>query len=123
MLPQPIESRVESLENRVTELEQLPARNGGLESQIQQLRTEMHVEFSAVRTELRAEISGQGTSLRAEIAEQGTSLRGEIASLSARIDEQGTHMRVLHEEVISRIALVQEAVSPQPRRPRKKQRP
>lgn len=90
--PQPLESRVESLEKRVTQLEQLPARIDGLESQIQQLRTEMHDEFSAVRKELGAQISAQGT-----------------------------QMRVLHGEVISRIALLQEGL-PTPRRKRSRGR-
>ncbi len=53
MAPQPLETRVESLEQRVTRLEELPGGMDRLESQIVQLRTEMHDEFSAVREEIR----------------------------------------------------------------------
>ena len=131
MAPQPLESRVESRKHRVTQLEQLPARIDNLTSQVQQLGTEMRAEFSAVRGELRGEIAGQGTSLRAAMAEQGKSLRAEIADQGAsllaaiaeqgaRIDAQGTYMRVLHEEVLARIALMQNGRSSQSRRPRKK---
>jgi hypothetical protein len=93
MAAQTLASRVESLESRVTRLEELPGRIDGLTSQISQLRAEMRAEFSAVR---------------AEIAEQGTSL--------------ATRMRVLHEEVIGRIALLQEGLTRDPRRPRRKSR-
>ena len=75
----------------MTQLEQLPARIDNLTLQVQQLRTEMRDEFSAVRSEM----AEQGTSLRAEIAKQ-TELLG------ARIDAQGTYMRVLHEKVLAR---------------------
>jgi cell division protein FtsB len=99
MPPQPLESRVESLEHRVSQLEQLRGRIDDLTSQISQLRTEMRAEFSAVR---------------GEIGEQGQSLRAEIGALA-------THMRVLHEDVISRFARLEEGWSGTPRRrPRKK---
>lgn len=103
------ESRVDSLEIRMTQLEQLPARIDNLASQVVQLRTEMRSEFSTVR----GEIAEQGKTLRGEIAEQGK-------ALSAKIDDQGTQMRVLHEEVIGRIALLQEGWSTPSRKPRKK---
>jgi len=89
---QTLENRVEQLEARVAKLEQLPDRIDGLASQIVQLRTEMHGEFSAVRTEIREEI---------------------------RLGDEETrrYMRVLHEEVISRIATIQEGqVDSRPRR-------
>jgi hypothetical protein len=54
MTPQPIESRVENLEDRVTRLEELPGRVDRLELHIVQLRSEMHAEFSDVRAEIRA---------------------------------------------------------------------
>ena len=94
MPPQPIESRVTTLERRVTELEQLPGRIDDLTSQVSQLRTEMRDEFSAVR---------------AEIAEQG-------AASAARDEAIGIRMRVLHEDVISRFALLQEGLPPRPKR-------
>ena len=85
MPPQTLESRIENLEHRVTELEQLPGKIDALTSQVSQLRTKMDAEFSAVR---------------AEIAERAT----------------GSEMRALHEDVISRIALLQEGLVRRPTR-------
>lgn len=90
MSPQTLTNRVEILERKVEGLAELPDRVGALELQVSQLRTEMRGEFSAVRTEMR------------ELNEE---TRHE---LGRRIDELGTHMRVLHEDVISRIALLDE---------------
>ena len=53
MPPQVLVTRVESLETRVTALEQLPARLDDLTSQVVQLRSDMHAEFSALRMEMR----------------------------------------------------------------------
>ena len=90
MPPQPLEFRVDSLERRVTELEQLPGKIDSLTLQVSQLRTKMAAEFSA----LRAEISGFAT---------------------------GSEMRALHDDVISRIALLQEGWAP-PRKPRSRKK-
>ena len=79
------------LEHRVTELEQLPARIDDLTSQVSQLRIKMSAEFSAVRAEL--------------------------SELGDRLD---TRMRVLHEDVIARIALLQDGLTPAKRKSRKK---
>jgi hypothetical protein len=99
MPPQPIESRVTSLEQRMTELEQLPGRIDDLTSQVSQLRTKMDTEFSAVRT---------------EIAEQG-------AASATRDEAIGIQMRVLHEDVISRFALLHDGLPARPnRKPRNK---
>ena len=51
MQPQPLERRVERLEQRVTVLEELPGRIDRLELQFVQLREEMRGEFSALRGE------------------------------------------------------------------------
>ena len=92
----------------MTELEQLPSKVDDVASQISHLRTEMRDEFSAVRRE----IAEQGATLRGEIAEQGATLRGEIAeqgaASAARDEALGIQMRVLHEDVIGRLALLQE---------------
>src|SRR5262245_1735850 len=74
-----LEHRVEILEEKMGELQDVPARLAAVESQIVQIRSEMRSEFSAVRAEMRT-----------------------------MIDETRLEMRVLHEEVISRIALLQE---------------
>ena len=101
MPPQTLQSRVESLEHRLMKLEELPGRIDDLTLEVSQLRTEMSAEFSAVRAEMRAEFSA----LRAEIAERST----------------GSEMRALHEDVISRIALLQEAWAP-PHKPRSRKK-
>lgn len=106
MSPQALESRVRTLQTRVTRLEELPARIDGLTSQILQLRAEMRDEFSAVRTEIAAGF----VAVRSELA----------ADIDGRIDGLATEMRVLHEDVIPRIALLQEAWPKPPRRTRKK---
>jgi len=79
MARETLEKRVANLDRRVTAVEQLPERVAALESQIVQLRGEMRSEFSAVRQEMR--------------------------DLFA---ESGRHARVLHEDVITRIAAIRE---------------
>jgi hypothetical protein len=65
------------------------------------VRTEMRDEFLSVRTEMRDEFSA----VRNERHHESLSLREEI-----RLGDEETrrYMRVLHEEVISRIAMIQE---------------
>ena len=75
---------------RVGALEELPARMAAVESQIVQLRTEMHSEFSAVRQ---------------EIGQLGTTLRQDMRALN---EETRAQMRTLHEEVLDRIAKIGE---------------
>jgi phage host-nuclease inhibitor protein Gam len=99
MPSQTVESRVESLETRVTKLEELPARIDDLTSQVSQLRTEMRDEFSTVRSEMAA----------------------GFAAAKAETDGLAVQMRVLHEDVIARIAMLQEQRSrPTGRKPRKR---
>jgi hypothetical protein len=100
MSPQPLATRVERLEQRMTALEELPARVEALELQIVQLRGEMHGEFAALRIDMRAgdeetrrvlreelgksrdELIGQFRGeLRGEIGELRDDLRGEIGQL------------------------------------------
>ncbi len=100
MPAQIVVSRVEDLETRVTMLEQLPARVDDLTSQASQLRTEMRAELSDVRAEMGAQFSA----VRAEMADQGATL--------------GTQMRVLHEDVIGRLALLQNGYARRKAKPR-----
>ena len=102
MPPQTIANKVDRLEQRVTELERLPDRMSALESQIVQLRTEMRDEFSAVNEQIRA---GDAETRRV---------------LGERIDETNRHMRVLHEDVIGRLAVIQEGLPTAPRKRRGK---
>lgn len=107
MQPQTLDSRVERLETRVTALEQLPARMDAFELQLSQFREEVRAEFSATRAELRDEIrAGDEGVVRA--------LRKEIREVDERIM---TQVRVLHEEVLSRLTMIQDAVPRRRRRP------
>jgi hypothetical protein len=88
MPPQTIEHRVEKLEEQMTTLQQLPARVDALSVQISQTREDMGARFSAAE--------------KALIATEERIL---------------TRVRVLHEDVISRLALIQEG------RPRRRRSP
>ena len=126
MPPQTIENRVDRLEERVAELEKLPERVTAIESQIVQLRTEMRVEFSAVREEIRAgddqtrhvlgeRIEDTRRTLGEQIVETRRVLGEQILETSRvlddRIEESRRYMRVLHEDVIGRLATIQEIQS------------
>ena len=104
MPAQTLESRVERLERRVNRLEQLPDRMAALESQIVLLRSEMHDEFSAIRVEIQSVDEETRRVLRNEIR--------------AGDEETRTLMRVLHEDVISRIAVLGQNRPAQRRRPK-----
>jgi hypothetical protein len=121
MPEQSLTARVENLEKRVALLEELPARMSAVELQIVQLRSEMREQISAVRVGLRTDIMAAcdevRTDLRAEINavcdEVRTDLRAEIR---AGDEETRRYMRVLHEEVLSRLAIIEEG------RPRRRKR-
>jgi uncharacterized coiled-coil protein SlyX len=101
MQPQPLERRVERLEARVTILEELPARVDALTLQVSQLREEMRAEFSAVRDE----ISGLRGEVQAGLSELRDSLHEKLRAV---VDEIMGQTRSLYEDVISRIALIEE---------------
>jgi len=111
MTTQTLAKRVDALEECVTRLEELPARVDALTLQVSQLRDEMRVEFSAVRSEIRTGDENTCRTLRDEIraGDENTcrTLRDEIRAGDARVMEQA---RVLHEDVVSRLALIQEGV-------------
>jgi hypothetical protein len=129
MQPQTLDSRVERLETRVTALEQLPARMDALGLQLSQFRDEVRVEFSATREGLRDEIrSGDEAvirTLREEIRAGDEAvirtLREEIRAgdevvirtlreeIRAGDERILTQARVLHEEVLSRLTVIQDA--------------
>lgn len=90
--------RIGILEQKVELLESLPGRMHAVELQILQLRGEMRDAFSALRAEFRTEIKASSDHLKSE-------LRAEIR---AGDEETRRYMRVLHEEVISRIATIGE---------------
>jgi hypothetical protein len=92
----------------------LPDRVTRVELQLVQLRDEMRAEFSAIRGDV-----GEGLTLaalrddiRAIKEETRRVLREEIR---AGDEETRRYMRMLHEDVIARLAIIQEG-----QRPRKK---
>ena len=88
--PPPLDRRIAVLEEQVNALNELPARVGAVEVQLVDLRRDL-------------------TTLRDEVRSEFGALRGEIRSGD---EETRRQMRVLHEEVISRIALIQEGLAP-----------
>ena len=108
-----IVERVEILERKVETLEQLPARMTALELQILQSREEVRADFSATRAELRAEIRAANAALRnelrAEIRAANDALRDELRSeIRGGEEETRRYMRILHEEVLDRLARLDE---------------
>ena len=99
MPPQTLANRVAILENKMPSLEGLLDRVASLEVQISQFRAEVRMEFSAVREEM---------------GDLGKTLRSEIR---AGDEETRREMRVLHEEVIARIALLDEHLNGRKRSP------
>jgi hypothetical protein len=89
MPPQTIENRVEALELRMMTLDEEGGRIARVESQISQFRSDMHDEFSAFRSEMREEFAAVRTEIRA----------GD--------EETRRFMRVLHEDLVSRIGAIQ----------------
>jgi hypothetical protein len=87
-----LEARMDRLERRVEALEQLPQRMDALAAQIVQLRGEMRSEFSAIRGEIRA---GDEETRRI--------LSKEMREL---FEANETHMRLLHEDLVQRIATI-----------------
>ena len=112
--------RVEILERKVEVLETLPERVTAVELRLVQLRDEMRVEFSATRAEMRAGDEETQRTLRDEIRagdeETRRTLRDEIR---AGDEETRRYMRILYEDLVARISLLQEGRS----RPRKKSDP
>jgi len=120
MAPERLENRIEILERQMGTLEGLPDRVTALESQVLQLRDEMHAEFSALRVEIRGGDEETRQVLRTEIRVLDGQLREEIRAgdeetrrqlreeIRGGDEETRRYMRVLHEDVISRIALLDE---------------
>ena len=80
MQPRSFEERVTMLERQMQDLRELPERMSGLESQILQLRQGTANEFSAIRDDMKADTS-----------------------------ETRLFMRVLYEDVLSRLQALGEA--------------
>ena len=76
------------------ELRELPARVGGVELQILQLREEMQVGFSATRSDLRAEMHGMRDKLLVEIRTGDQATRDFMRML---FEHQQTNLRTIGE--------------------------
>ena len=90
MAQESLEQRMDMLERRVEILERLPDRVTALESQIVLLRDEMRSEFSAMRT-------------RDDEIQRVLTERMEFL-----FDANERHMRMLHEDLVERIARLSE---------------
>lgn len=100
MAGQSVESRVESLERRVTDVEGSQQRWDVLTTQILQLQTEMREGFSAIREEFHR-VGGEFH----RVGEEFNRLREEV---HRDLDALGNQMRVLHEDVIARLKITHE---------------
>ena len=106
MAPQSFAERVLKLEEQMTSLQELPKRIDELALQVSQLRTDMRGEFSAVRSEMATGLAD----VRREMATKAdlATVRGEIKEGD---EETRRQMRVLHEDVISRLTLLREGIA------------
>lgn len=136
MTPQTLAARVERLEERVTLLEQLPARVDALTLEISQLREEMRAEFSAVRIEIRAGDEETRRSLREEIRagdeETRRVLREEIRAgdeetrrvlgleIRESTDRVMSQARALYEDMQAKLLTINESRPSKPRTRRSK---
>ena len=107
MARQVLETRVEGLERRVTNLEQLPERMDRLESQILQLRREMRDEFSAVGAEMATGEEETRRVLREEIGHGNVMI---ITELTEQTEAVRRDAGVLFENALGRIAVVGEGL-------------
>ena len=100
-MPIPLVRRIEILEGDVNALRQLPD------------------QVSAVAAELAA-LRGDFTQLQGDVTQFKRDMRAEFAAVREEIrtgdEETRRQMRVLHEEVISRLALLGEGRKTRPRR-------
>ena len=103
-----LEERMDSLERRVETLERLPERVTALESQIVLLRDEMRSEFSATR----ARDDETRRVLREEIRDGDEETRRVLTErMEFLFDANGRHLRLLHEDLVQRIATINEGRS------------
>jgi len=114
--------RIESIEEQVNTLNELPIRVGALETQIVGMRGDMTILQRDITT-LQKDVTDLQTDVR-DLRRDVTDLQRDVKELRVEMnllrgevregdEETRRQMRVLHKEVISRIALLQEG---QPRR-------
>ena len=107
MQPRSLDDRVTLLENK---MQGLPERVGALETKV----TELTDQFVQVRHEVRGEFSATREELRKEVRDGDNELREEMhalhaiamAEINSAADRSMSQARVLHEEVLARIKLL-----------------
>jgi hypothetical protein len=97
MATQTLAARMDNVEQRVTRLEELPARVDALALQISQLGDEMHGEFSTVRDEIRGGDEETRRTLRDEIRAGDEETRRVLRDEIRGGDEETRH--VLRDEI------------------------
>ena len=111
---------------------------GALRGEMAEMETRLRAEIAAMGDGLRGEMADMATALRGEMAEMATTLRGEMATMEERLreemhalhgiamrridrleksvvdgmEETRRFMQVLHEDTLSRIALLAEGRAP-----------
>jgi predicted nucleic acid-binding Zn-ribbon protein len=105
--------RVEVAEQRMDTMEErLDASYSALSTQILQSRRESKDALLATRDELRGEIAATRDDLRGEIAATRDEMQAGFARLERMLadglDETRRFMKVLYEDILSRIALLAE---------------
>lgn len=109
MPSQTLVKRVETLERKMSALELLPEKVAALEVQFSLLREEMRAEFFAIRGDLGARIDAGDEETRRVLRHEIRAGDEETQRLMRELNDQTTRrMRVLHEDLVSRIALLQE---------------
>lgn len=102
MAQESLKQRIDRLERQVEILKQLPERVTALGSQIVLLRDEVRSEFSALRLEIDERVI---KGLREEIhAGDEETRRVLTARMESLFDANERHMRLLHEDLVERIA-------------------
>ena len=100
----PFHRRVEMLESEVNALNQLPVRVEAVEVRL----VELTRDLSTLRDDF--------VSFRLEVRNEFSNVRSEAAAMEERLhaghEETRRQMRVLHEDVIARFALLQEGLTP-----------
>ena len=105
--------RVEALERTTRDLETLPAKVDAIANELKALREEMRAGDQSLREEIRAGDESLRVEIRAGDEATRTEMRTGFATLRQEIkdgdEETRRYMRVLHEDVIQRLATIGEA--------------
>jgi hypothetical protein len=103
-MPRPLAERVDALEDQMRPLQQLPGQIAALDARVASLELQFLQSRAEVKDEsltTRRELDG----LREELAAVAAGLRQEIRSGD---EETRRYMRVLHEDLVSRLKTIRE---------------